>query len=130
MSNSQSHINLGELSKALSQSIIHYNPTRVDYTVSESELILLENYGNNIWKDVFIATLSLGIPTLINGVISYNKLQPNANLTLEIFINFIVGISCLIVAIVFFFVWRKYSKKFSNIISNIKQKPQFQLPTG
>ena len=59
MNENQKDINPAELNNTLSQSIIHYNPTRIDYTISDLEITLLENAGSSIWKDIIHRTMEI-----------------------------------------------------------------------
>jgi hypothetical protein len=128
MSDQQPHINPTELNNTLSQSYIHYDPNRVDYTINEAELNQLENIGNSVWKEVFFATLGLWIPTLINAVVTQNKLPTKEPINTEIIINYIVAFSSLIICILSVFIWRSTNKKKENVINQIKNKPKFSLP--
>jgi hypothetical protein len=122
------NINIEEINKNLQESYIHYDPTRVDYTINDQELKTLEQAGSSIWKDVFLTTLGLGIPLLINGINGYCKLPENTPLTIEIFVNFLFAGICLILAIICFIVWMTNKKSFNKIIKQIKNKPKYKLP--
>ena len=124
---SNSNINIQEINKNLQQSYIHYNPDRVDYTINNLELDLLESTGSSIWKDFFIASFALAVPTIINGYSSYNKMTEKI-FTTEIFLNSLIGGVCLIVAIICFIVWRTNRKSLKNTINQIKEKPKYKLP--
>jgi len=84
-----SNIDIAEINRNLQQSYIHYEPNRVDYTISNLELELLEQTGSSIWKDISLATLGLGIPSLVNGCGGYSNLTNNTPITLDIFLNFL-----------------------------------------
>ena len=129
MPNNPSNINIGELNRDLSQNVIHYDPMRIDYAINDNELAGLEEYGNSIWKDVFLATVGIGVPCLLNAYIAQKKLPINTNWTNEIFFNYLIGGITFGLSIVAFFVWRSNSKKKKNIIQHIKSKPPFKLPT-
>lgn len=122
-----SNVDIQEINKNLQQSYIHYNPDRVDYTINNLELDLLETTGNNIWKDFFIATLAIAIPSLINGYSEYSKINDNIY-TKEVFINLVVGLVSVIIAVICFIVWRTNRKSFTNTINQIKVKPKYKLP--
>ena len=128
MSDQQSNINLNELNQALSQNVIHYEFKRVDYTINESELSQLEEIGNNLWNEIFFATLGIAIPTLLNGYISQNKLTKDQSWTNEIFTNYLFGGICISLAIISLIIWQSNRRKKTNIIDKIKSKPQFILP--
>jgi Na+/melibiose symporter-like transporter len=50
-------------------------------------------------------------------------------LTSEIFINFLVAGICLGIAIICLIVWQTNKKKHEEIISQIKNKPKYKLPS-
>jgi hypothetical protein len=130
MSDNNPNINLSELNQALSQNVIHYNPTRIDYTINDFELTQLEEYGKSIWKDTFFTTIGIAIPTIVNGCVAQSKLAKNLPWTNEIFLNYLVGGITGVVSILCFIFWRMNKKRQANIIEQIKQKPQFSLPQG
>jgi hypothetical protein len=121
-------INIAEINQDLQNSYIHYEPNRVDYTINNLELELLEQAGSNIWKDIFWATLGLGIPSLINGCTDYCNLQPNTALTLSIFLNFLIAGISLTLSVICLVVWMQNKKNFKKIIGQIKNKPRYKLP--
>lgn len=121
--------NIEEINRNLQESYIHYDPNRVDYTINNLELNLIEQAGNSIWKDIFLATIGLGIPSLLNGYSDYCKLTEKSMLNSEIFINLLVAGICLGISIICFIVWQSNKKKFKDIISQIKNKPKYKLPS-
>jgi hypothetical protein len=121
-------INISEINAYLQKSYIHYDPNRIDYTINNLELELLEQTGNSIWKDVFLATLGIGIPSLINGFIDYNKLTGDTKLTMDIFVNLLVASVALILSIICLIVWQKNKKNFNKLIYTIRNKPKYILP--
>jgi hypothetical protein len=123
------NINISEINRNLQQSYIHYEPDRVDYTISNLELELLEQAGSSIWKDVFLANLGLGIPSLINGAGDYSKLATNAPMTSDIFMNFLIAGISLGLSLICFIVWMTNRKSFKKLIDQIKSKPKYKLPT-
>ena len=124
----ENNIDLGEINRSLQQNYIHYDPQRVDYTVNNIELELLEQTGSNIWKDIFLAGSGLGLPSIVNGLCDYSKLQDNENPGTDIFINFLIGGVALIIALICLFVWQKNIKSFNRLIKQIKDKPKYKLP--
>lgn len=128
MAEQQPNINLTELNRTLSQSVIHYDFTRIDYTINDTELLQLEELGKDLWKDIFFATSGIALPTLINGIVAQWKLLKQAPWTTEIFLNYLIGGICLTLAIISLIIWRQNSKKKSNIVTKIKSKPPFVLP--
>jgi hypothetical protein len=128
MPQSQSNTNSIELNRALSKSYIHYDPNRTDYTISEAELSQIEEYGNSVWKEIFSATLGLGVPSLINAIVAQYKLKSNEAINGEIVINYIVGFSSLVICVFCLIAWRVNKKKHLNIIRQIQNKPKYTLP--
>src|ERR1043165_5384035 len=128
MAEPQNHINLHELNHALSQNVIHYDPTRVDFTINEFELSQLEEIGKSMWKEIFFVSLGITIPTILNGIVAQNKLDHGKPLTTEIFINYLIGALGLILSIISLCIMRSISKKKNDIIKKIKEKPRFVLP--
>lgn len=118
---------LGELNEAANTSFIHYDPNRTDYTINDFELTELENNGNSIWKDVFLATLGLGIPTAINGWVGVEKLADEAPWTKEIFINFLLAGITLSLTVISFFIWQRNAESFKKTIEKIKGKPKYKM---
>ena len=130
MADQNTHINLAELNQTLSHNVIHYDPNRIDYTINDTELTQLDEIGKSIWKDVFFATLGIAIPTILNGIVSQGKLTKEQPWTNEIFINYLVGGICASLAVISLIIWQRESKKKTDIITNIKNKPPFILPQG
>lgn len=124
------NFNITEINRSLQESFIHYDPQRIDYTVNNIELELLEQQGSNIWKDVFLAGTGLGIPSIVNGCCDYSKLNTPKILTTDIFLNFLIGGIAVIVSLICLFVWRKNNKSFNNLIQQIKNKPKYRLPNS
>lgn len=122
------NINISEINRNLQESYIHYDPNRIDFTISNHELDLLEQTGNSIWKDACLATFGVGLPTMINGYSSYSKMQEGTVFTTDIFVNLLVGGICIVLAIICFFVWRTNKKSFKKVIEQIKGKPKYRLP--
>ena len=123
--------NVKKIGEALSKSIIHFDPNRTVYAVSETELDNINSHGNSIWKDVGIAALAMGIPCLINTVsLIINSKIPDGQkfvASLDIFLNSLFGLVGLILGIVFLLIWNKSRKKKVEIIDLIKQREKYEL---
>lgn len=50
------------------QNVIHYDLTRVDYSLTPSELDRFETAASNTWKDFCILCFSVGSPCLLNSI--------------------------------------------------------------
>lgn len=121
-------LNISELNRNLQESFIHYEPNRIDFTISNIELDLLEQSGSNIWKDVFFVTLGLGLPSLLNALSSKSKLSPKEVWTEEIFLNFLIAGISLTLSLLSLIIWQKNNESFKKTINQIKNKPRFRLP--
>jgi hypothetical protein len=121
-------INIAEINRNLQESYIHYDPSRVDFTINNLELNMLEQAGNSIWKDVFLASLGIGLSTLINGVSEYSRLSPNTALSINVFFNLLIAGICISLSIICLIVWLKNKNSFKKIIEQLKNKPKYKLP--
>lgn len=124
-----SNLDIGEINRDLQQSYIHYEPSRVDYTITNSELESLEHSGSNIWKDVFLASLGVGIPSLINGLVSLGDISLEKPMSLGLFLNLLVAGISLSLSIISLIIWKKDKGTFSKLINQIKSKPKYKLPS-
>lgn len=80
------------------KALVHYDPQRVDFTVSRDELARLRAGVSNQWKDCFLVSFSMGLPCLINGIAA----TPNPfRLTVGLFLDYLIGIIGLVLAIPF-----------------------------
>jgi hypothetical protein len=121
------NIDIAEINRNIQESYIHYDPNRVDFTINHLELDLLKLAGSSIWKDVFLTSLGLGIPTLINGFKAYSNLPPVSNITLDIFVNLLVGGISIALSIICFIVWQQNKNNFNKLIEQIKSKPKYKI---
>lgn len=120
---------VNDINQALAKNFIHYDPNRTDYSVNSFEIELIEQTGNSIWKDVFLGSLGIAIPCLINAISDYNKLTGAAkNFTSDIFLNSLFGSVGLILAIISCIVWQRNKKSFKKVIADIKNKPKYEMP--
>jgi len=124
------NINIAEINNNLQQSYIHYDPERVDYTISNFELELLKQAGGSVWKDIFLASLGIAIPTILNGLCSFTKLENKEVINGEIFLNFLIGGISLSLAVICLIVWKNNEVKFTTLIKQIKDKPKYRLPNA
>jgi hypothetical protein len=105
-------------------SYIHYDPERVDYTISESELQSLKDCYANLWKDFCLAGCGIGVPCVINAISIYKRVTPFAP-SIDFVLNTIVGLVCVILGLCFGIAWYRTSTSASDIIDAIKKKPKF-----
>lgn len=108
------------------RSYIHYDPERIDYSVTGEELERLCEAGQNLWKDVCLVSVSLGIPTLINAVVETTRQTP-FSLTLQMFLNYLVGVLGLFLGVVFGVAWRRSHQSLRLLVDTIKQKPRMEI---
>lgn len=108
------------------KSFIHYDPERVDYSLSKDELENIKNIGQNNWKDFSIACLGVGIPCLINGI-SEIRSQEAFRVTISMNLNLIIGGIGIILGIAFLIAWQKSKKSMNEIIEQIKNKPRIEF---
>ena len=120
------NFDINNLNRTIQESYIHYEPNRIDYTINESELLLLEESGKNFWKDIFFVCLGLCIPSLLNAIVCKHKLPDGWND--EIFYNTLLGSLTLILCLISAFLWFKTGKKLSTIVNQIKNKPKYKIP--
>ena len=121
-------VDIAQLNQALNKDYIHYEPTRTDYSVNSMELELIEQTGSSIWKDVFLASLGIAIPSFVNGISGFCTLPQNEKVSVPIFMNFLFGSVGLILAVISLVVWQTNKKNFAAIIKRIKEKPKFEVP--
>lgn len=107
-------------------SFIHYDPERVDYSISESELEQITHCADNVWKDLFLACVSVGIPCAINAFSLAKKPEPFVP-TLEFILNLVIGILGLVLGFAFWIAWRQTKKGVNQVINNIKAKPKIKV---
>ena len=108
------------------QSFIHYDPERIDYSLSEEELTNIANAGQNSWKDFCILCFAVGIPCTINAVVEVSK-QVTFNPTLSFNINLVIGIVGIFLGIAFAFAWKKSAVTVSDLLEKIKKKSKMPI---
>jgi hypothetical protein len=118
-------VNVADLNNAIQQTLIHIDLTKTFFSISPSELALLEEGATSIWKDITLIGVSIGVPCCINAIIENQKSQIfNA----EIFWNsLVVGIT-MVIAIIFGIIWAKSKNKCKKLIEEIQQRPQYKMP--
>jgi len=107
-------------------SYIHYDPERVDYTISDSELQSLRDCYANLWKDFCLTCTGIGIPCVINALSIYKRTTPFTP-SIDFVLNTIVGLVCIILALAFGIAWWRKSTSASGIIGAIKKKPKIKI---
>jgi hypothetical protein len=101
------------------------NLERVDYSVSEHELLSLMNSSQNSWKDFCIASAGVGIPCVINAVVGIKRAPFEIDVSL--FLNTLFGIIGVVLAIVFGILWKRTATNVAAIMEAIKNKPKLRL---
>lgn len=108
------------------RSYIHWDPERVDYSVTPEELEKLREGGRSIWKDVCLVSVSLGIPCLINAVAETTR-QVSFSLTFSMFLNYLTGVLGLAFGLIFGIAWRRSHQSLGAVVDAIKQKPKMEI---
>lgn len=107
--------------------LIAYNVDRIDYTVDDNELKILENAGGNYWKDIFFLFVGIAVPSFTNLAIEISRYSKELGIGTDILINSIFSSVCLVVSIMSYFAWKRDSKNFKDTIAMIKSKPLHDL---
>ncbi|GIW50777.1 MAG: hypothetical protein KatS3mg081_0132 [Gemmatimonadales bacterium] len=102
---------------------IHYDPTRVDYSRTESELNQLKTSAHNHWKDLTIASIALAVPCLVNAA-TITTGQEAFVPTLPFVLNLLVGLVGIGLGVGFGIAWRRTSVDLERLIGQIKAKPK------
>ena len=110
------------MAKKAPSSFLHYDPKRVDYTVSADELNQLADGHNNTWKDFFIFCVSFGIPCMANSIPPMTA-DPFVS-TLPFNINLLLGAVGLMLGAAFGVAWWKTRGAMRALTGVIKDKPQ------
>jgi hypothetical protein len=108
---------------------LHIQPERVDYAVSEAELERLRKGEYLIWKDIFLVTVALAIPTLVNAIVETTS-QAEFKVTLSILLNFLIGIVSFMFCIIAGVVWYQQQRDLTSVIETIRNKPRHEIPPG
>lgn len=117
-------VDISELNKALPQTLIHIDLNKTLYSITPSELTIIEEGSTKIWKDITLTGLGIGVPCAINAVIEYNK---NSLFNPEVFWNSLVGGICIALAIISAFIWANTESKCKALIKEIKERPKYKM---
>ena len=115
-------VNRGQSPRAF----IYYDPDRFDYAVTPHELRELSDSGRNFWKDFCLVSSPLGVTCALNAAAMIAN-QPTFKLTLGIFLNSLVGLVGIALAICFAILWHKCSATTRFLVNSIKEKPRMQM---
>ncbi len=105
---------------------IHYNPERVDYSVTPDELERLKEAGRNNWRDYSLVLAPFGISTLLNALAIFSD-QPTFTVTPALFFNTIFAVVCLILSACFGLKWYQSKDALGTLITIIKDKPKLPI---
>jgi hypothetical protein len=108
---------------AASRSILHYDPERIDYAVTESELQQLAEGGNIVWKDVCLTSASLFLASAPNAISQFAA-QDTFHLTIGLFLNSILAGISFISAMAFGIAWKGATKSRQAVLEHIRNKPR------
>lgn len=119
-------VNFEPLNSAAFKRIIAMDVDQRLYAVSPTELEQLSEGSGNIWKDMCLTCIGLGIPFLINSFILFNKVDPFIP-SRELFMNALGAAVTLILGIVSGILWYKQAGRCEELIRKIKGRTQFEL---
>ena len=127
--NNSDHVaDVASINDALRKNYLRIDTNHVDYTINDYDIANIKLAGNSIWKDVFLASIAIGIPCIINAYCEYNSMPSGqAIFNTKIFLNSLFGILGLILGAISFFVWKQNSNNLEKILSAIKNKPIYEL---
>lgn len=108
------------------QSFLHYDPIRVDYSVTEAELRELQQASGTHWKDLTIACTGVGLSCALNAVAIISG-QADFKVTLALFLNALFGLVGIALGIAFGVAWYRAAKAATDIVGQIKGKPRNAL---
>ena len=112
------------MNTATQQTHIHIDLTKTFYSITPSELHIIEEGSSSIWKDITLAGFGIGIPCCINAIIQYQKVNLFNS---EIFWNGLVGGICSVVGLIFIFIWLNSKNPCKELIKEIKQRPKYTV---
>jgi hypothetical protein len=116
--------NIANLNTASQQTHLHIDLIKTFYSITPYELQILEDGSSSVWKDVTLTGFGIGIPCFINFLIEFQK---NIVLNSVIFWNGIVGSVCIIIAIIFAWLWSNSKNPCRNLIKEIKDRPKYNV---
>jgi hypothetical protein len=106
---------------------IHMDRERLDYAVTRAELNELCNAAGNTWKDFCLVAVSLAIPCLINAITDIQQQQSSFDLTVEIFLNSLIGVVAIGLGVPFAIMWRKTAIRVKTLRQAIEDKPKVEV---
>lgn len=110
--------------------ILHYDGSRTDYAVNNYELDLIKSAGFSLWKDIFLACCGVGIPTLINAYAIYSNINEDGDIwTNGFFVNLLFGLLALLLGIISAILWQRNKSDLDKIITKIKGKEPYIIPS-
>jgi len=103
---------------------IHFDAERIVFCLSEGDLEKFRSAAYNLWKDCFMLCFPLGIAGILNGIAGTKK---PFDLTLSLFLNYLIGGISLLLSIVFFIAWMLSKANLKNLIDQIKKRPKYLM---
>jgi hypothetical protein len=116
--------NIQNLNTATPQTHIHIDLTKTFYSITPSELNIIEEGSSSIWKDVTLTGLGIGVPCCINSINQYQKVNLFNS---EIFWNGLIGGASTVVAIIFAILWLKSKNPCKDLIKEIKERTRYNM---
>lgn len=112
--------------QANSRSILHYDPDRVDYAVTEDELRQLEEGSGILWKDVCLLSAPAFACFGANALVEF-WVQAVFQITPSLFVNSLLGTVSFVSTIVFGVAWRRSVVGRRSLLAAIRNKPRVIL---
>ncbi|MDL2141961.1 hypothetical protein QQY79_05475 [Flavobacterium tructae] len=112
------------LNTATQRTLIHIDLTQTFYSITPSELKIIEDGASSLWKDITLTGLGIGIPCCINSLIEFQK---SKDFSSEIFWNGLIGGISITIAIIFAIVWYNFKNPCKDLIMEIKERPKYNM---
>jgi len=118
-----------QLSAPAARFILHYDPDRIDYAVTQAELQQLAGAWHTAWENSCLAGISIFFTTALNAagaVASQETFEP----TLSVFLNCLIAGVALFASIAAGCGWRKTVLARRLLLEQIRTRPGFLLKPG
>jgi len=105
---------------------------RITHYVSDDELTELCEGSQNLWKDLFCLVLPTAIACLGNAAVHLvaDLVQKPVSISLRPFINGVVGVSALVLTIVFGICWWRSHQSASALAAHIRERPRVAMDSS
>jgi hypothetical protein len=116
-----------QFDKSAFENEIHIETKQKYFAVPQAELDLLVETSSPLFKDVFLTTFGLGIPSLINAASLYASAASDKPFTIELFLNCLAACVCLIISCGSSILWYNTAKKGKHLYTRITSRPQYKI---